>query len=391
MIKKKRVPSWVLSVASVLFLVAVTITITYGQRRQRRSSESQLAEPFVGVTTNGTAAEGLFEIKSTGVSTEPVVTAAQAFLAGLSEPQREKTIFPVDDMEWRKWDNRHMGKRQGVSFDEMSADQRELAFGLLKASLSAKGLKLSKDIMKLNYTLGELTNNFDEYGQWLYWITIMGEPSETEPWGWQIDGHHLVINYFVLGDQVVMSPVFVGSEPVSAVDGKFKGTVILQEEQDLGLAFMQSLSETQQTQATLSKVKNGNNALAQAYRDNLKLDFTGLKVDQLDPAQAHNFLKLVESYIGNMKEGHAEVTMEEIEAHLGDTWFAWVGDAQPDSVFYYRIHSPVILIEFDHENRRAPFHTRQPTRDHIHAVIRTPNGNDYGKDLLRQHIEKHHK
>ena len=71
----------------------------------------------------------------------------------------------------------------------------------------------------------------------------MGQPSESEPWGWQIEGHHLAINYFVLGDQVVMSPVFIGSEPVKATNGKFKGTEILQREQDLGLAFMQSLSE----------------------------------------------------------------------------------------------------------------------------------------------------
>lgn len=30
-----------------------------------------------------------------------------------------------------------------------------------------------------------------------------------------------------------------------------------------------------------------------------------------------------------------------------------------------------------------------PTRDHIHVVVRTPNGNDYGKDLLRQHLLQH--
>jgi hypothetical protein len=117
------------------------------------------------------------------------------------------------------------------------------------ASLSAKGLALSKDIMKLNGTLAELANNFDEYGEWLYWITIMGDPSSTEPWGWQIDGHHLIINYFVLGDQVVMSPVFIGSEPVHAVSGKFKGTVVMQDEQDKGLAFMRSLDEPQQKES----------------------------------------------------------------------------------------------------------------------------------------------
>ena len=101
----------------------------------------------------------------------------------------------------------------------------------------------------------------------------MGEPSKTKPWGWQIDGHHLVINYFVLGDQVVMSPVFVGSEPVHATSGKFKGTIVLQSEQDKGLEVIQALSEQQQAKAILSAAKNGNNALAQAYRDNLDLDY----------------------------------------------------------------------------------------------------------------------
>ncbi len=31
-----------------------------------------------------------------------------------------------------------------------------------------------------------------------------------------------------------------------------------------------------------------------------------------------------------------------------------------------------------------------PVKWHVHTVVRTPNGNDYGKDLLRQHLEAHH-
>ena len=114
--------------------------------------------------------------------------------------------------------------RQGVSFLEMSEAQREVAFGLVRASLSAKGLKQTRDIMHLNETLGELAgNNFDEYGEWQYHITVMGQPSATEPWGWQLDGHHAIINYFVLGDQVVMSPFFAGSEPVIARRASTRG------------------------------------------------------------------------------------------------------------------------------------------------------------------------
>ena len=273
----------------------------------------------------------------------------------------------------------------------MDEQQRELAFDLLRASLSAKGLKLSQDIMKLNGTLAELADDFEEYGEWLYWITIMGEPSMTEPWGWQLDGHHLVINYFVLGDQVVMSPLFVGSEPIHATSGRFKGTIVMQDEQDKGLQLAKTLSEAQREQAILAEVKNGNNALSQAYKDNLDLDYAGIPASELDEQQRKLLLTIIEAYVGNMRDGHAKVKMSEVEAHLDRTYFAWVGGTSDDSVFYYRVHSPVVLIEFDHQRRVAPFRTREPTRDHIHAVLRTPNGNDYGKDLLRQHYEQHHK
>ena len=112
--------------------------------------------------------------------------------------------------------NQHFYVRQGVSFqrDDATRSARRRS-ACCAPALSARGLKLTRDIMRLNHTLGELNNNnFDEYGEWLYHLTVMGTPSATEPWGWQFDGHHAIVNYFVLGDQVVMTPFFAGSEPV---------------------------------------------------------------------------------------------------------------------------------------------------------------------------------
>jgi hypothetical protein len=388
----------ILPVAMVL-LVAGALSQSPGNRSERfkRMSEEAekkgLAEPFKGVTTDGSVMPGLFAIRSTGVSTEPVRKAADSFLASLTAEQRAKTKFGVDDPEWRKWMNQHFYIRQGVGFKEMSENQRELAISLLRASLSAKGLKLTRDIMRLNHTLGELNNNnFEEYGEWLYWITIMGEPSNKEPWGWQVDGHHLIINYFVLGDQVVMTPMFVGSEPVIAHSGKFKGTAILQSEQGKGLALVTSLAEPQRKKAILAVSKTGNNNVSEAFKDNVVLDYAGVRAAEMAPAQKKQLLDLIQEYVANMDDGHARVKMEEVRKHIDDTWFAWIGGTEPDSVFYYRIHSPVILIEFDHQLPVGLRHfqdPKKPNREHVHAVVRTPNGNDYGKDLLRQHYEKH--
>ena len=352
-----------------------------------------LAEPFKGITTNGTIEPGLFAVRSTGVSTRPVQQAADAFLASLTKAQRDKTTFPVDDNEWRKWMNQSFYVRQGVSFLDMSDEQREAAFGLLRAGLSARGLKQTRDIMRLNGTLAELTDgNYDEYGEWQYYVTVMGKPSATEPWGWQLDGHHAIINYFVLGDQVVMTPHFAGSEPVVARAGRFKGTSVLQEEQAKGLAMINALDEARRVKAILKFSKTGDENLTEAWKDNVVLDYAGIRASDLTDAQRRQLVDLIALYVGNMDDGHARVKMDEVRAHLDRTWFAWIGKTEPRSVFYYRIHSPVVLIEFDHQRPVGMRHLMDPTvpsLDHIHTVVMTPNGNDYGKDLLRQHYQKH--
>jgi hypothetical protein len=348
-------------------------------------ARAALAEPFVGLTAAGQRQAGLFEVAPTGVSTAGVREAAEALLAALSEPQRAKTVFPVDDSEWRNWANVHRFPRQGVSLAEMNERQREAAYALVRAGLSAKGYATARDIMRLNHHLAELVANFDEYGEHLYFFTIMGSPSATEPWGWQLDGHHLVVNYFVLGDQVVMTPTFMGSEPVRAESGQYAGTAVMQSQQDAAIAFMQSLRAEQRRQAVIDPVKGRGN-VAEMLSDNVTVAYAGLPATALDKTQRERLLELVAEYVANMDDGHAAVKMQEIRAHLDATYFAWKGPVADDAVFYYRIHSPVIYIEFDHQGPVALDGPRNvATRRHIHSVVRTPNGNDYGKDLLREH------
>ena len=363
-------------------------------RQQSEDYERKgLADPFKGITTDGNVLPSLFEITRTGVSSEPVRNAAEKFIASLSNVQLARTMFPVDDIKWRKWMNQHFYVRQGVSLQEMTEVQREAAFALMRASLSAQGFELSRNVMRLNETLAEMVNEHTFLGEWLYFFTIMGQPFATQPWGWQLDGHHCIINYFVLGDQVVMTPHFFGSEPVRATSGKYKGLVILQEEQNTGLQMLQSLSDSQRQRAVINFSKTGNNNLTEAFKDNVVLDYAGLRANDLSRPARDHLRDLANLYISNMDQGHARVKMDEIDRHLENTWFAWIGGTQPDSAFYYRIQSPVILIEFDHQRpaNLAKFSSDpdKPTQQHIHCVVRTPNGNDYGKDLLRQHYLAH--
>jgi hypothetical protein len=348
------------------------------------------AEKFTGITTDGRAIPNLFPIEKTGVPTDSIRQAAEAFLASLSPEERAKTMFAVDTIEWRKWSNIHRTiMRHGMPLFEMSDLQIDRAFALLKESLSAQGFATARDIMRLNETVLEMTGRFDEYGEDVYWLSIMGTPSPTEPWGWQIDGHHLNINYFVLGDQVVMTPTFLGSEPVHAQTGKYAGTRVFKAEEESGLAMIRALSSEQRTKAIVC-ADLPRELFTSAFRDNVELKYQGISYNELSNSQHDLLVHLIELHLGRMRPGHAAIKIREATGQLNQTYFCWMGGVNEDSVFYYRIHSPVLIVEFDHQRGVAFPQYETPYKDHIHMILRTPNGNDYGKDLLRQHYRSGH-
>src|SRR2546426_2518504 len=348
------------------------------------TGEALVAEPFKGITADGSVIPKLFPIEKTGVSTRPVTDAARALLDSLSAEQRARALFALDTDAWRRWSNIHPYlMRHGLPLEEMSGAQRDRALALLRESLSADGFQTARDVMRLNDFIGMITGSHTEYGEWVYWLTVMGTPSTDEPWGWQIDGHHLIVNCFVLGDQIVMTPMFMGSEPVAADEGPYAGTRVFQAEEQQGLALMRALTTEQRQRAIIAAEPPGE-VFTAAFRDNLEMKYQGIASRDLATAQQRMLLEVLETYVGRIRPGHAAVWLDEVKRHLGETHFAWMGGTDEDGVFYYRVHSPVILVEFDHQ-RGIAFDNDAPSRPHVHTVVRTPNGNDYGRDLLRQH------
>jgi hypothetical protein len=77
-----------------------------------------------------------------------------------------------------------------------------------------------------------------------------------------------------------------------------------------------------------------------------------------------------------------------VEEHLDETWFSWIGGHEPGDVFYYRVQSPVVIAELDHHcGVFLDYDTPKPF--HVHTVLRTPHGNDYGRAWVRQFQERH--
>lgn len=297
-------------------------------------AKAALAEEFTGLTDGGAPEGGLLPIVKTGVSVQPMIDAASAFRATLTAAQWDEANFEVDDDAWRSWQNMHVFlMRHGLSLADLDAAQRAAALALIEASSSTAGYDSARDIMKLNEHAAEVTSRPDEFGEWYYWISLFGEPSPTEPWGWQIDGHHLIVNCFIYGDQMVMTPDFRGSEPVEAKSGKYAGTHVFEEEETKGLAFMRALEPDQQKQAIIG-TEIPRDVIATAQADNLTMEYAGLRYDALTQMQQEQFVDLIETYVGRIRPGHAEIRMDEVREHLARTWFGWIGEHGENSPFY---------------------------------------------------------
>jgi hypothetical protein len=328
-----------------------------------------------------------------------------ALLGILTPAQRSALCLPVDSELWRHWQNTELYvEHHGLRLDEASASVQDAVMAVLRASLSHRGYEIARGVMQLNRFLGDLVGGAAVLGEWAFTFCLFGAPSDSEPWGWQLFGHHLSLNCFVVGRQMVLTPCFLGAEPNYADVGPFAGTRLFEDEERGGLALMRSLSAGQQQQAIVAHAMVGgdlppgrrhfadNLHLGGAFQDNRIVPYEGLRASLLSARQQRDLMSLVEAYIAPLPPGPRAARLAEVERHLTDTHFCWIGGFAETSPFYYRIQSPVIFIEFDHH--AGVFLTNaEPAKFHVHTIVRTPNGNDYGIDLLRLHYQRapHHR
>jgi hypothetical protein len=358
-------------------------------------NDAALAEPFRGVTSDGVVPAR--NRVRTAMETGAIGESAASFLDLLDAPTRTRLSFPFESNEWRAWFNPHINVyRHGVMLEELSTVQRNAFLDLLRLTLSPRGSAQARDIMRLNELLAELTGRPDDYGEWPYFVSFFGEPSVDVPWGFQLDGHHLAINCVAVGDELAMTPMFMGSEPCQGRAGRFAGIRVLDVEERVGLDLIRSLDVDQQQLAIQyasimpgaipTHLRHPVDNLTQtgAFRDNAVVPYSGIRADGFSDAQRARLVDAIGAYVGWTSDGHATVKMADVARHLDETWFAWMGGTGPTDPFYYRLYSPVVLIEFEHLPGVA-FDNSAPSRHHIHTILRTPNGGDYGADLLAEH------
>jgi len=322
-------------------------------------------------------------------------SAAAAYLEALDVAQKDRAIASFDSPERHKWAYLTGSKvrTHGLRIGAMSEPQKVLAHRLIACGLSTQGYQKAAGIIRLDDLVRErmdalifpTTSDF-EIGRDFYWLGIFGTPGGNKPWGWQLEGHHLGLNFTVVGDSISVTPAFMGADPAEVQTGPLAGWRLLGREEDLAFDLMQSLSDQQRGRAVLAdQVPPG--IFTSPGRAAALTEFAGLPAAEMTAPQRQLLWLLIGEYIQNAEPGGADRVIGQIlENGSGSIYFAWMGPTDAGSAIYYRIHGPGILIEFDHgSNVRAP--KLGPDPNHIHSIMRVPGG-DFGADLLRRHYEE---
>lgn len=254
--------------------------------------------------------------------------------------------------------------------------------------------------MRINHFLGEICHLPKIMNKGSYNFLIFGDPAIDKPWGWSLYGHHLCLSVFVHGPQIVISPTFTGAEPNIIDSGEWAGTQILNIEGDLGLKLMQSLPSGLQNDAQTFKLMRDPGMLQSgglthdrwnqddqrhvcgAFRDNRIVPLEGILVADFTVEQQQLILDITKNFVLYLPEEARNMRLEQVKSHFNSTYFSWIGDWGNDDAFYYRIQSPVIIMEFDHHS--GVFLTNsEPAKFHVHTILRTPNAGDYGCALRK--------
>ncbi len=337
-------------------------------------------------------------------ATSRIVSAANSFLSALDDKQRQSVSFSFDDEQQRKrWSNFPTGfvPRAGISLKDMTPAQRSAAIALVSSVLSARGLEKVQQIMDADEVLKTTEGNGpgrgpggggpprgrgdgpprgngggnQMFGKDLYYISLLGTPSDKNPWMLQFGGHHLALNITIAGDRGILTPTLTGAQPALYTIGG-KTVRPLGQESDKAIALLNALDENQRKKAILGY--HLADLVLGPGQDGKTIQPEGLKASEMNDKQRAVLLDVIGEWAGIVHASAATTRMAELKADLNETWFAWSGptNVTPGSniTAYYRIQGPHLVIEY------APQTLGGDPALHVHTMYRDPT-NDYGRKL----------
>lgn len=355
---------------------------------------------FTGITEDGTLRADLFALSEPEpgeeAPVEAMVAAARGLLGLLTDDQREQLVHDIDSPQWQTWSNpEFLQFDTGLRLEFQSEPVRRAVLDLMKASMSSSGYDAVRRTMQINGFLGSLVDLEPILNEFSYNFAVYGVPDPQQPWGWQLFGHHCAVNCVVVDGHLQISPVFLGAEPDQIDEGPLAGPGVFDKRLELARRFMTLLPSSARRRALAyeslvdpamppDRIHPGDERhLAGAFQDNRIIPCEGLPLTEATEDARDVLLQFVEEYFDLLAAGPRAERMRLVRAHLGETWVSWIGGHGASDPFYIRVQSPVVLAELDHHcGVFLDYDT--PQVFHVHTVLRTPHGNDYGRAWVRQ-------
>ena len=340
------------------------------------------------------------EIEVAKISKKPSIvmlaTVMNNFRDSLSDELLTDASYPLGHKEMYSWSNLPPSRNQdrgGIEFSKLSVDQLSLFHKVLDAFMSDDGYtKVSLITTRAETDFLKIREDF--WSSRPYYIALFGNPKTDGSWGFQLDGHHLSLNFLVHGDEVTIVPAHFGTQPTFV-----NGNEVFEGERGNALSLLNSLEKEQKENAFQTGrrgLKVGPGSTTDPFLNYDYSDFVGigLKASDMSDAQKEKLRDLIKSYVYNLETEFADIWMKDIEADIEDTYFVWIGGTTEEDSIYYRVFNPAIWIEFNDEARN------DGRPNHVHTVTRSPNGKDYGifalnngpRTLFEHYVhEDHHK
>ena len=313
--------------------------------------------------------------------TARAMAAAETFLATLDSAQRAKANLAFNESTRTVWSNLPTGiamqvgatERNGVKLGMLTPAQEKAALAMVASVLSRDGFQKAMQIVDADQLLETRSAPTRaagapiRFGRAEYYVSILGKPSTTDRWMIQFGGHHLAINVTLAGRQGVLTPTHTGAQPASySVDGRTIRP--LGGENDKAFALINALTAEQKKQAILGVAVQ--NLVLGPGTDGKTIAPEGARAATFTTAQRTMLIDLIREWVGMIGDEAAAAKMKEVEAGLGDTYFAWAGATDNGKGAYFRIQGPAVFIEY------APQGNGANNVDHIHTMYRDPT-NDY--------------
>lgn len=319
-------------------------------------------------------------VSDTSASVDKQATQlAQAFLDTLSDEQRESIQYDLTAENAAVWSNLpvDMVQRNGILLGSLSEESLKAAKALFYVALGEEGYEQLVMNLEAEEVLGEQNDGYDAD---LYYVSLLGEVSDSSTWILQLGGHHYANNFTFNAEQTGATPFFIGIEPQTFETADGETVEPLAARKTAMYSMIDSLSDDQEAEAEITD-KFDDVLVGPGNDGGFPAESEGILVSALSEEQQELVKEAIKSWVSDVNKEDQEALLDAYfsEDAWAETYIAWSGSTSPeDQGSYIRIDGPRVWIEFTVQGGIV-------YRDqvHFHTIWRDKTA-DYGGELSSQ-------